>query len=204
MSEWWKENNLKGFIEEFETPNDGCNYEPYPFLEHLHAEESYLHFGVRKYVCDLYKDYNNTGHYALFQQTDDDDLLEEPKTSKKTPTGTEATAFEKALDAAKMAAEDRDKKIQAAKTAKAKEVAATKVCAVFRHLLARNLYSQEAARKKAEKGPDATNKPAKRSLTKNKNQSHEGDDVAMAEENRPTQPTTRSGHKVIAKVRTSL
>ena len=121
---------------------------------------------------------------------------------------------------------------------------------------------KEAARKRAEKRPDATNKPAKRSLTKKKNQNvepdihtdeddcnldydelhrppehtkrttiqvalnnklakrhrskqknqeniqpcihHEGDDVAVAEVNRPTQPTTSSGRKVIAKVRTSM
>ena len=55
------------------------------------------------------------------------------------------------------------------------------------------------------------NKLAKRHRSKQKNQEniqpcihHEGDDVAVAEVNRPTQPTTSSGRKVIAKVRTSM
>ena len=123
---------------------------------------------------------------------------------------------------------------------------------------------EEAARKKAEKRPAATNKPVKRRLSKKKNQEniepdiqtdeedfnldydelyrppepakrptvpvvlvnkptkknrgskrknqeniqpdihYDENDVAMAEVNRPTQPTTRSDRKVIAKVRTSL
>ena len=96
MAAWWKEKNLEDFIEEFETPCDGHNYEPYPFLQHLHAEKdnSYLHFGVEKYVHKFYKDYNGVGHYTLFQQTEEKDLLKQPELLKATPKATKATEFE--------------------------------------------------------------------------------------------------------------
>jgi hypothetical protein len=75
MSAWWKENNLENTIKEYVDWPDtkllpGHDYEPSTFLQHLDAEKenSYLHYGVRKYVRELYKDYNGFGHYALFQK----------------------------------------------------------------------------------------------------------------------------------------
>jgi hypothetical protein len=114
MSAWWKENTLEDTIRQYVTWKDelkpGHDYGPSTFLRHLDAqgEKSYLHYGVNSYVRELYKDYNGPGHYALFKQTEKK-VIDKRSRQKKTSKRDE---FEIALDAAKKAAEDREKKLK--------------------------------------------------------------------------------------------
>ena len=127
MSEWWKENNLNDVIEDYIGSIDmlrpGHNYEPSAFIHHLDEKKTkcYLHFGVEEYVRDLYKDYNNIGHYALFEQTEKTILNFTAKTpssirQKKDKKPIKPNIhFNEALHAARKAAED--KKLKQAETA---------------------------------------------------------------------------------------
>ena len=114
MSAWWKENTLEDTIRKYVTWTDelkpGHDYGPSTFLRHLDAQgkKSYLHYGVNSYVRELYKDYNGPGHYALFKQTEKK-VIDKRSRQKKTSKRDE---FEIALDAAKKAAEDREKKLK--------------------------------------------------------------------------------------------
>jgi hypothetical protein len=136
------EDTIRDYVTSMNNLKPGHDYEPSTFLQHLDAQgkKNYLHYGVNSYVRELYKDYNGVGHYALFKQTEKKVIdkhqrynsrqNETPKrdalfkqTEKKvidkhrrynsrqneTPKRDE---FEIALDAAKKAAEDRDKKLK--------------------------------------------------------------------------------------------
>ena len=118
MSAWWKENTLEDTIRQYVTWKDelkpGHDYEPSTFLQHLDAqgEKSYLHYGVNIYVRELYKDYNGVGHYALFKQTEKKVIDKHRRYNSRQKETPKRDEFEIALDAAKKAAEDRDKKLK--------------------------------------------------------------------------------------------
>lgn len=82
MKVWWEEYKLEKIIDvcsdRSETKIDSHNYDPRTFLLHLKEkidenihrrfyDDNYLHLGVDTYVRDLYKDYNEFGHHALFK-----------------------------------------------------------------------------------------------------------------------------------------
>jgi hypothetical protein len=93
MRPWWEDNFLEDTIDKYKKKGplqNGRNFDPSSFLQHLNAGKDYLHYGVNIYVRRLYKDYNGVGHHALFQKAD--------------------SKFNRALDAAKKAADEKDKK----------------------------------------------------------------------------------------------
>ena len=118
MSVWWKENTLEDTIRDYVTSMNnlkpGHDYEPSTFLQHLDAQgkKNYLHYGVNSYVRELYKDYNGVGHYALIKQTEKKVIDKHQRYNSRQNETPKRDEFEIALDAAKKAAEDRDKKLK--------------------------------------------------------------------------------------------
>jgi len=118
MSSWWKENKLeltiRNYVDWPDQLRPGHDYDPSTFLQHLEeqGEDSYLHYGVKIYVRELYKDYNGVGHYALFKQTEKKVIDKHRRYNSRQKETPKRDEFEIALDAAKKAAEDRDKKLK--------------------------------------------------------------------------------------------
>jgi len=92
MEGWWKDNLLEDTIDKYKKKGklqNGRNLDPSSFLQHLNDGKDYLHYGVKIYVRRLFKTLNRVGHYALFKKADSN--------------------FNRALDAAKTAAEEKNK-----------------------------------------------------------------------------------------------
>ena len=73
MSVWWKDNSLDDTINKYKKngPLKSCNiFDPSGFLQHLESNKDDLHYGVRMYLCQLYRNLNGAGHPALFKEND--------------------------------------------------------------------------------------------------------------------------------------
>ena len=98
MRPWWEDNFLEDTIDKYKKKGplqNGRNFDPSSFLQHLNAGKDYLHYGVNIYVRRLYKTLNGVGHYALFNE----------KSNR--------AVFNRAVDAAKKAADEKKKTAKA-------------------------------------------------------------------------------------------